>query len=65
MTKDIGPNGGINPAYASPHLSMLTFRLGGQVYGLPVTEVAQIIEMVTLTHLPQAPFHFSQPAIRL
>jgi purine-binding chemotaxis protein CheW len=35
---------------------MLTFRLGGQVYGLPVTEVAQIIEMVTLTHLPQAPF---------
>lgn len=56
MTKDIGRNSGINPAYASPHLSMLTFRLGGQVYGLPVTAVAQIIEMVTLTHLPQAPF---------
>jgi purine-binding chemotaxis protein CheW len=35
---------------------MLTFRLGGQTYGLPVTEVAQIIEMVTLTQLPQAPF---------
>ncbi|HXV42172.1 MAG TPA: hypothetical protein VEC96_03870 [Anaerolineae bacterium] len=44
MTKDDGTN----LTYASAHLSMLTFRLGGQVYGLPVTEVAQIIEMVTL-----------------
>jgi purine-binding chemotaxis protein CheW len=56
MTKYLkGPNG-VNAVQVSPHLAILTFRLGGQGYGLPVTEVAQIIEMVMLTHLPQAPF---------
>jgi purine-binding chemotaxis protein CheW len=56
MTKNLERANGAHPAQVSPHLSILSFRLGGQVYGLPVTEVAQIIEMVTLTHLPQAPF---------
>lgn len=53
------PNGRIHGpdlADPSPRLALLTFRLGGQVYGLAVTEVAQIIEMVTLTLLPQTPW---------
>src|SRR6185503_16973181 len=54
MTKDNNHN--LSPVYPSSPLSVLTFRLGGQVYGLPITAVAQIIEMVTLTHLPQLPF---------
>jgi purine-binding chemotaxis protein CheW len=35
--------------------SVLTFRLAGQTYGLPVTVAIQIIDMVTITQLPQAP----------
>lgn len=46
---------GNTSAQAARSFSILTFQLGGQVYGLPITDVAQIIEMVTLTHLPQAP----------
>jgi purine-binding chemotaxis protein CheW len=55
MTPDIKRPNGINPVYPSASLSILTFHLAGQLYGLPVTEVVQIIEMVSLTHLPQAP----------
>ncbi len=33
--------------------SFLTFRLENQVFGLPITTVRQIIEMVTITPLPQ------------
>ncbi|MBN1219695.1 MAG: chemotaxis protein CheW [Anaerolineae bacterium] len=36
-------------------LALLTFRVAGQVYGLPVTDVARIIEMVTITQLPDSP----------
>lgn len=35
--------------------ALLTFSLAGQLYGLPVTNVARIIEMVALTYLPGAP----------
>jgi purine-binding chemotaxis protein CheW len=55
MTKDIERTNGVNPLNSSSHLSILTFQLNGQMYGLLVIEVAQIIEIVTLTHLPQAP----------
>ncbi len=34
---------------------VLTFQLGAQRYGLPVTAVYQIIEIVAITHLPQMP----------
>src|SRR5262245_60266968 len=56
MTKETKRTNGLHTTHTLPHLAMLTFRLEGQEYGLPVTEVAQIIEMVTLSHLPQAPF---------
>ena len=56
MTQDFERANGPNPGYTSPPLSILTFRLGEQVYGLPVQEVVQIIEMVAFTRLPQAPF---------
>jgi purine-binding chemotaxis protein CheW len=36
-------------------VTLLTFKVAGQVYGLPVAHVARIIEMVTITHLPDAP----------
>ena len=55
MTNDVKRPNGIHPIYPSLSLSILTFHLAGQVYGLPVTEVVRIIEMVSLTHLPQAP----------
>jgi purine-binding chemotaxis protein CheW len=34
---------------------LLTFRLAGQMYGIAIECVVQIIEMVTITHLPHAP----------
>ncbi len=37
------------------HLALLTFTVAGQKYGLPVTSVQRIIEMVTITELPGAP----------
>jgi purine-binding chemotaxis protein CheW len=36
-------------------LAILTFMVAGQSYGLSVMEVVQIIEMVTITHLPRTP----------
>jgi purine-binding chemotaxis protein CheW len=34
---------------------ILTFQLAAQKYGVPVTAVHQIIEIVAITHLPQMP----------
>ncbi len=36
-------------------LALLVFTIGEQLYGIPVTSVVRIIEMVTITHLPGAP----------
>jgi purine-binding chemotaxis protein CheW len=36
-------------------LDLLVFNLDNQLYGLPVTSVVRIIEMVSITHLPGAP----------
>ena len=36
-------------------LALLVFKVNDQLYGLPVTSVVRIIEMVTLTPLPGAP----------
>lgn len=36
-------------------LSLLTFKVAGQMYGVPIQHVVRIIEMVTITALPGAP----------
>lgn len=36
-------------------LTLLIFKITGQRYGLPITAVVRIIEMVTITRLPEAP----------
>jgi purine-binding chemotaxis protein CheW len=36
-------------------LAFLTFTVAGQRYGLPVTQVIRLIEMVTITQLPGVP----------
>jgi len=35
--------------------TLLTFTVADQMYGLPVTDVVRIIEMVSITHLPDVP----------
>jgi purine-binding chemotaxis protein CheW len=42
-------------ALTASNLSLLVFSLNGQLYGLPITQVVRIIEMVAITHLPGAP----------
>ncbi len=49
ITKTTGASSGADT------LSLLTFSVGEQTYGLPITSVVRIIEMVTITHLPNAP----------
>lgn len=36
-------------------LALLTFKVAGQTYGLPIAQITRIIEMVAITKLPQAP----------
>ena len=36
-------------------VALLVFKVENQLYGLPVTHVVRIIEMVTITSLPGAP----------
>ncbi len=47
------------PMTAKPHgeamLDLLVFKVNEQLYGLPVTRIVRIIEMVTITHLPGSP----------
>lgn len=40
---------------SSPTLTLLGFTVGDQLYGLPVSNVTRIIEMVTITPLPGIP----------
>jgi purine-binding chemotaxis protein CheW len=42
-----------NNTLSEHHAAMVTFRLGSQTYALPIAPVRQIIEMVTITPLPQ------------
>lgn len=42
-------------SYRPDAVPLLTFKLAEQVYGLPVINVARIIEMVAITQLPDAP----------
>jgi len=41
------------PLPAAPVHTWVTFRLGSEVYGLPVAPVEQIVPMVTITPLPE------------
>jgi len=40
---------------APAQLNLLTFTVAGQLYGIPVAKIIRIIEMVTITPLPDAP----------
>jgi purine-binding chemotaxis protein CheW len=42
-----------NKTLSEQHATIVTFCLGSQTYALPITPVRQIIEMVTITPLPQ------------
>ncbi len=42
-------------AESTDNLALLVFNLNGQLYGLPITRVVRIIEMVAITPLPGAP----------
>lgn len=44
-----------NGAAAATQIALLTFRLDAQEYGLSVTDVVRIIEMVTITTVPGLP----------
>lgn len=43
------------PTLDGKGVSLLTFEVAGQTYGIPVGSVVRIIEMVTITSLPGAP----------
>lgn len=45
-------------------VALLTFTVGGQLYSFAVSSVVRIIEMVTITHLPDVP-DFVQGIINL
>lgn len=54
MNDRVSEAGGFHEPLTKP-LSILTFRSDGQVYALPVTAVHQLIEMVAITAVPEAP----------
>jgi purine-binding chemotaxis protein CheW len=43
------------PQIETQLMTLLTFTVAEQMYGMPVTDVVRIIEMVTITHLPDMP----------
>lgn len=45
----------LQPNLSTATAPLLTFTVAGQLYGVPVDRVIRIIEMVTITHLPEAP----------
>ncbi len=49
------PNLAQLPPTAPAQLNLLTFTVAGQLYGIPVAKIIRIIEMVTITPLPDAP----------
>ncbi|MEW5958012.1 MAG: chemotaxis protein CheW [Chloroflexota bacterium] len=55
IVADASPQAGTKKSPGVQLLTLLTFQVGGQTYGLPVANVVRIIEMVTITPLPGAP----------
>lgn len=54
MKDRVSDRGGLHEP-PTKSFSVLTFRTHGQVYALPVTAVHQLIEMVAITPIPEAP----------
>lgn len=54
MNDPVNKGGGVKEPLASA-FCVLTFRTQGQVYALPVTAVDQLIEMVAINPIPEAP----------
>lgn len=48
-------NGRDSQAQNVTRFPVLTFLLDGQIFGLPITAVRQLIEMVAIVKLPEAP----------
>lgn len=45
-------------------LQVVSFRLGGEEYGMDISQVQEIIRLVEITHVPRAP-HFMEGVINL
>jgi purine-binding chemotaxis protein CheW len=45
------------PVARAPELHLLTFQLGREEYGLPITRVREVIRVTDITRVPQAPAH--------
>ena len=45
------------PAAPGPELHLLTFGLGREEFGIPVTQVREVIRVADITRVPQAPAH--------
>jgi purine-binding chemotaxis protein CheW len=45
------------PLAREPELHLLTFLLGREEYGLPITRVREVIRVSEITRVPQAPDH--------
>lgn len=45
-------------------VQVVSFRLGGEEYGVDIAQVQEIIRMVEITHVPRAP-HFMEGVINL
>jgi purine-binding chemotaxis protein CheW len=45
-------------------VQVVSFRLGGEEYGVDISQVQEIIRMVEITHVPRAP-HFMEGVINL
>ena len=45
------------PAAPGPELHLLTFALDREEFGIPVTQVREVIRVAELTRVPQAPAH--------
>jgi purine-binding chemotaxis protein CheW len=45
-------------------VQVVSFRLGGEEYGVVISQVQEIIRMVEITHVPRAP-HFMEGVINL
>ena len=52
MTSDVFTTHNTQPQVGSDSLALLTFQVADQLYGLPISNVIRIIEMVTITRLP-------------
>lgn len=53
-----------NKQFSGEVVQVVSFRLGGEEYGVDIAQVQEIIRMVEITHVPRAP-HFMEGVINL